>query len=103
MNAKLKFNFFDLKTSHVLNKNIPELNDHIMNVESTALDHASHFWATYLQKDCDKTLQLKVQAEVEKFLMVHLLHWLEIMSLMGRVNHAAQLLWSAANWTRVSI
>ena len=102
MNAKLKFNFFNLKTSYILNKNIPELNDHIIRVKSTALDHASYFWASYLKEHCDKTLQLEVQATVEKFLMVHLLHWLEIMSLMGTVNHAAQLLWSAANWSQVS-
>ena len=102
MNAKLKFNFFDLKTSYVLNKDIPELNDHMESVKSTALDHASYFWASYLQKGCDKILQLEVQAAVEKFLMVHLLHWLEIMSLMGTVNHAAQLLLSAAQWSKVS-
>ncbi|EDR13080.1 uncharacterized protein LACBIDRAFT_381489 [Laccaria bicolor S238N-H82] len=100
MNAKLKFNFFDLKTSYILNKDIPELNDHIESVKSTALDHATYFWASYLQKDCDKILQLAVQAAVEKFLMVHLLHWLEIMSLMGTVNHAAQLLLLAARWSK---
>jgi hypothetical protein len=103
MNAKLKFNFFDLKTSYILNKDIPELNDHIESVESTALDHASNFWASYLEKDGGKTLHLEVQAAVEKFLMVHLLHWLEIMSLMERVNHAAQLLILAANWSQVSV
>ena len=103
MNEKLKFNFFDLKTSYILNKDIPELNDHIESVKSTALDHASYFWASYLQKDCDEKLQLEVQTAVEIFLMVHLLHWLEIMSLMGTVNHAAQLLLSAANWSQVSI
>jgi len=102
MNAKLKFNFFDLKTSCVLNKDIPELNYHIKSVQSTALDHASYFWASYLQYDCDKRLQLEVQDEVEKFLMVHLLHWLEVMSLMGTVTHAARLLLSAANWSQVS-
>ena len=102
MNARLQFNFFDLKTSYILNKDIPELKDHIMSVESTALNHASYFWASYLQKDCDKILQLEVQAAVEEFLMVHLLHWLEIMSVMGTVNHAAQLLLSAANWSQVS-
>ena len=101
MNAKLKFNFFNLKTSYILNKNIPELNDHIHSVKSTALDHASYFWARYLQEDCDEILQLEVQAAVEKFLMVHLLHWLEIMSLMGGVDHAAQLLLLAANWSKV--
>ena len=46
MNEKLKFNFFDLKTSYSLNKDIPELNDHIKSVKCTALDHASYFWAT---------------------------------------------------------
>ena len=102
MNARLKFNFFGLKTSHVLNKAIPELNDHIKSVKSTALDHASYFWASYLQKDCDASLLLEVQATVETFLMVHLLHWLEIMSLMGTVNHAAQLLLLAARWSTVS-
>ena len=102
MNRKLKFNFFDLKTSHILNKDIPELDDHINSVKSTALNHASHFWASYLQKNCDKMLQLKIEAALEEFLMVHLLHWLEVMSLMGTVNHAAQLLLSAAGWSRVS-
>jgi hypothetical protein len=103
MNAKLKFNFFDLKTSHILNKDIPELNDHIKSVKSTALDHASYFWASYLQNNCNEGLQLEVLSAIEEFLMVHLLHWLEVMSLMGTVNHAAQLLLSAANWSRVSI
>ena len=103
MNAKLKFNFFDLKTSCVLNKDIPELNYHIKSVQSTALDHASYFWASYLQNDCDKILLLEVQDAVEKFLMVHLLHWLEVMSLMGTVDHAARLLLLAANWSQVSI
>ena len=102
MNVKLKFNFFDLKTSYISNKDIPELSDHIKTVKSTALNHASYFWASYLQKDCDKILQLEVQAAVEKFLMDHLLHWLEIMSLMGTVNHAAQLLILAENWSQVS-
>ena len=102
MNATLKFNFFDLKSSHILNKDIPELHDHITSVKSTALHHASHFWASYLQKDCARSLKLKVQAQMEKFLMVHLLHWFEIMSLMGTVCHAAQLLLLAASWTRVS-
>ena len=103
MNAKLKFNFFDLKTSYILNKDIPELSDHIKSVKCTALDHASYFWASYLQKDCHKILQLEVQAAVEEFLMVHLLHWLEIMSVMGTVNHAAQLLILTTNWSQVSI
>ena len=102
MNAKLKFNFFDLKTSHILNKDIPGMNDHIKTVRSTALDHASYFWASYLKNNCDKILELELQAAVESFLMVHLLHWLEIMSLMGTVNHAAQLLLSAAHWSKVS-
>ena len=121
MNVKLKFNFFDLKTSCVLNKDIPELNDHIMRVQSTPLDHASQFWASYLQNGHHKILQdaveelllevqdtvekllLEVQDAVEQFLMVHFLHWLEVMSVMGTVNHAARLLLSAANWSQVSI
>ena len=103
MNETLKFNFFDLKTSYILNKDIPELNVHIKSVKSTALHHASYFWASYLQRGGDKILQLEVQAAVESFLMVHLLHWLEIMSVMGTVNHAAQLLLSVVNWSQVSI
>ena len=101
INAKSKFNFFNLKTSYILNKNIPDLNDHIESMKSTALDHATYFWASYLKEDCDEIVQLDIQAAVEKFLMVHLLHWLEIMSLMGTVDHAGQLLLTAANWSKV--
>ena len=103
MSAKLKFNFFDLKTSDILNKDIPNLIDHIKNVKSTALDHASCFWAIYLQKYSDKTLEEEIMVQMENFLMKHLLHWLEIMSLMGTVNHAAQLLLLSENWCRVSV
>jgi hypothetical protein len=103
MDAKLKFNFFDLKTSHILNKDIPNLMDHIKNVKYTALDHATYFWAIYLQKSSDMTLAEEIMVQMEKFLMNHLLHWLEIMSLMGAVNHAAQLLLLAENWCKVSV
>ncbi|EDQ98896.1 uncharacterized protein LACBIDRAFT_398050 [Laccaria bicolor S238N-H82] len=100
MSAKLKFNFFDLKTSHILNKEIPELQDHIEKVKSTALDHARYFWAIYLQQCSDRALEEKIIVEMEKFLINHLLHWLEIMSLMGAVNHAAQLLLLAETWCK---
>ena len=102
MNRKLKFNVFDLKTSYILNKHMPELDDLIESVKSTALNHASYFWASYLETNCDKVLQLEIQAAVEEFLMDHLLHWLEVMSVMGTVNHAAQLLLLSASWSRVS-
>ncbi|EDR00238.1 uncharacterized protein LACBIDRAFT_314611 [Laccaria bicolor S238N-H82] len=102
MSAKLKFNFFDLETSHILNKDIPNLMVHIKNVKSTALDHASYFWAIYLQKCPDEeVLQEEIIGQMEDFLMNHLLHWLEIMSLMEAVNHAAHLLLLTENWCRV--
>ncbi|EDR00233.1 uncharacterized protein LACBIDRAFT_314575 [Laccaria bicolor S238N-H82] len=101
MNAELRFNFFDLQTSHILNKDIPELQDHVGNVKSTALNHASYFWAIYLQRYSDKTLEEEIMVQMEKFLMNHLLHWLEIMSIMGAINHAAQSLLLAENWCRV--
>ena len=103
MSAKLKFNFFGLRTSHILNQDIPELMDHISNVKCTALDHASYFWAIYLQNCPDEILQAEIMVEMEKFFMNHLLHWLEIMSLMGAVNHAARLLLLAENWCKVSV
>ncbi|EDR11711.1 uncharacterized protein LACBIDRAFT_383920 [Laccaria bicolor S238N-H82] len=98
MSAKLKFNFFDLKTSHILNKDVPNLMDHIRNVKSTALAHASYFWALYLQTYSDEVLQEEIIVQMEDFLMNHLLHWLEIMSLMEAVNHAAHLLLLTENW-----
>ena len=67
MNAKLKFNFFDLKTSHILNQDIPELHDHSETVKSTALDHASYFWASYLQDNYDEVLMLKYSPLLRSF------------------------------------
>jgi DNA polymerase III delta prime subunit len=103
MSAKLKFNFFDLKTSHIQNEDIPNLVGHIQDVKSTALYHASYFWATYLQGYSDKTLEEEIMVQMEQFLMNHLLHWLEIMSILGAVNQAAHLLLLAENWCRVSV
>ena len=103
MSAKLKFNFFNLKTSHVENREISNLTSHVENVKSTALDHASHFWAIYLQKYSDQTLEVNTMVQMENFLMNHFLHWLEVMSIMGSVNHAAQILLLAKNWSRAAV
>ena len=74
MSAKLKFNFFHLKTLHIPNKDIPNLMDHIKNVKSTATNHASYFWAIYLQEYPDEALQEEIMVQMETFLMNHLLH-----------------------------
>jgi hypothetical protein len=103
MSAKLKFNIFYLTTSHALNKDITNVIDHIKNMKYTASDHATHFWAIYLQRHSDKTLEEEIMIQMEKFLMNNLLHWLEIMSIMNAVNHAAQLLLLAENWCSVSV
>ena len=48
--------------------------DHIKNVKSTAMDHASYFWAIYLQEYPDEALQEEIMVQMETFLMNHLLH-----------------------------
>ena len=102
MNARLKFNMFDVKTSHCFNKDIPHHDEICLSIP-TPLIHSSYHWAEYLEGLVAKpSHDLTKLTELECFLHEHMLHWFEVLSLKGAVRLAPRLLILASKYIRVS-
>jgi len=103
MNGRLKFNMFNVKTSHCFNKGIPDY-DKICFSIPTSLMHSSYYWAEYLEGLLAKpSHNITESTELECFLHEHVLHWFELLSLTGAVHLAPRLLILASKYIRVSV
>jgi hypothetical protein len=105
MKDGLKFNICDLETSHVLNKNLPErISKQIETAIPPPLSYSCRFWAVHLQ---DTTIYEDgsdpLIEEVEDFLHVRLLYWLEIMSLIEEVSGANTALLTVVSCVQVRL
>jgi hypothetical protein len=90
MKDGLKFNICDLETSYVLNKNLPErISKQIETTIPPPLSYSCRFWTVHVQ---DTTIYEDGSdafiTEVEDFVRVRLLYWLEVMSLIEEVSGA---------------
>jgi hypothetical protein len=104
MNDGLRFNILGLATSHHFNAEIPDLESRINATISTSLIHSSCFWAEYLQDCVEKGVHDRdVLRELKVFLYEHLLHWLEVLSLIQHVPLATRSLLLARRWIAVSV
>ena len=102
MNARLKFNMFDVKTSHRFNEDIPDYDDICLSIP-TSLIYSSFYWAEYLEGLLAKPSHgLTELTELECFLHEHMLHWFELLSLKKAVRLAPGLLMLASKYIRVS-
>jgi hypothetical protein len=102
MKAGLKFNICDLETSHLLNESVHDIPQRIATKISGPLLYSCQFWADHL---VDTTISLgdhdTFLEQVRDFFHVHLLFWLEVMSLTKKVPLANIALLSAARWLQV--
>ena len=100
MNSKsgLRFNIADLETSHCRNADVPDLATRIEKTIPAHLSYACRFWADHLGATAYDTDVLK---EVKEFLHYRLLYWLEVLSLINKVNMASGMLLSVLRWNQV--
>jgi hypothetical protein len=104
MNKELRFNILGLSTSHCFNGDIPDRESRINRAISTSLIHSSCYWAEYLGDRAGNGVHdHAVLGELKEFLYEHLLHWLEVLSLIQGVSSATQLLLRAGGWIVVSV
>lgn len=72
---------------------------HITGGIPADLRYACQFWAEHLQRfHGNRNEPLKL---VEEFLFEHLLHWLEVLSLLGVFDRAVTLLGKVLDWIKV--
>jgi len=86
MKKELKFNICELETSSVENARIPNLDKRIQQMISDSLQYSCMHWASHL---CAGLEEVTVEVSGllgELFEGERLLHWVEVLSLMGQVR-----------------
>ena len=99
--AGLRFNICNMKTSHVFNDQILDLATHIKTTIPSHLLYACCFWAQHLQDIPKQYPDHLFTASVHKFAHTHLLHWLEVLSVINEVPVASRALNTAYHWFQV--
>ncbi|KAJ7135648.1 hypothetical protein C8R44DRAFT_976510 [Mycena epipterygia] len=89
LKKQLRFNICGLEDSHVLDADVPNLNEQVTENISPLLSHSSRFWASRLQKD---GFDSDILVEVKDFFYNRLLYWLEVLSLLKQVKIASEVL-----------
>ncbi|KAJ7210182.1 WD40-repeat-containing domain protein [Mycena pura] len=85
---QLHFNICGLQDSHLLNSEVPALPT-VLGALSPELCYASQYWGDhYHDAEASETLA----SHVQQLLEVNFLHWLEVISLLGKVQTANKVL-----------
>jgi hypothetical protein len=89
MDHNLKFNICDLDNTEQ-HKDRDQLDDRVRDSISPHLAYACAYWASHLVGglDSDVGLNSEVNEFLEQFATRHLLHWLEVLSIIGRADIA---------------
>ena len=97
MRQKLKFNICELESSYLRNDEVKDLAHRINTRIGDSLLYACRFWAAHLQdvmaNEYDRNA---LTGELQDFLYIRLLFWLEVMSLADEVIVANVLLLTVA-------
>ncbi|EJD05297.1 WD40 repeat-like protein [Fomitiporia mediterranea MF3/22] len=95
MRGILQFNICSIASSYIPNEQIPDLPDRIKASIPSHLEYTCLFWSQHLLETPFSHVLLD---ELSEFLDEHLLYWLEVMSLLEKVNIAGPALLHAMNW-----
>ncbi|KIM32666.1 hypothetical protein M408DRAFT_184821 [Serendipita vermifera MAFF 305830] len=95
MKNVLRFNICDLETSYFRNSDIPNIAARVEEHIPPGLSYSCLFWASHLK---DTPFGLGELRYLEDFMNKQFLHWLEVLSLMKRVNAASSMLWTLIDW-----
>jgi hypothetical protein len=98
MKSGLRFNIAGLETSHCQNADVPDLATRIKKTILPHLSYGCRFWADHLGATAYDT---DILNEVKDFLHYRLLYWLEVLSLIKKVNMASRMLLSVLRWNQV--
>ena len=98
----LRFNICNLDTSYIFNDQIVDLETYIKAAIPSHLVYACCFWAEHIQDIPEHSLDLEMLDKVHTFAYHHLLHWLEVLSLINEFSIASRALNAACQCFWVS-
>lgn len=100
MNSGLHFNICDLRTSHLFNKDVMDLNICVQSHIPRSLAYACRFWIEHLDKT--PTGDDEIIALLREFFEHQFLYWLEVLSLLEQIPTATMAFVSVKSYVKVS-
>ena len=99
MSELLRRDICDINDPTKLNSDVSDLDDRLHKHVPEHLRYACQFWSLHL---ADVPVGDKeIHDKAAEFLFVHFLHWLEVMSLLDKVESAFNMLQNAKHWFEV--
>jgi hypothetical protein len=101
LNEHLRQDICDIRNPGVANAEVPDLSARIARCVPEALRYACVSWPVHLV--ASDTESETVSAALLDFCTNHLLHWLEVLSLLGELSSACEHLPRIMQWFQVSL
>lgn len=103
MQDNLKRDICDIRNMSLLNDEVKDLGVRITACIPAHLQYACRHWATHLSESRTRADSMgnDVSLLLTQFASLHLLHWLEVLSLIGRLAEALPALRHAQHWASV--
>jgi hypothetical protein len=98
MRRDLRFNICDLKSSYLLNSDVPELDSRIKRFIPPALSYSCRFWASHL---AETAFDIEILESLQYFMSRQFLFWLEVLSFLKQMNLGSGMLRLLTEWIRV--
>jgi hypothetical protein len=104
MQDHLKKDICDIQDMWKLNEEVQDLDERINRFIPANLQYACRHWATHLSESLSTASSVDdaVFDALMMFASLHLLHWLEVLSLIGCLGEAMPALRYAQHWASVS-
>jgi hypothetical protein len=100
MKHGLQFNICGLESSYHMNEDVSDMEMRVKDNISPHLSYSCWHWADHLGASA---YEKGVVVQAREFMEVQFLFWLEVMSVMGRMDLALRSMSSVMNWMKVRI
>jgi NACHT domain len=102
MKENLRFNICRLESSYLRNSEVSDLAERIATFIPSPLSYSCRFWVAHLSDAIIYVNEKDIMKEINEFLHVNFLHWLEIISLIREVSQLKATLTALTSLIEVS-
>jgi hypothetical protein len=102
MNELLSHNICHIEDMSLLNSELPELPSRVEQYVPETLQYACRYWVEHLLNISPEHAAKGTMVPLRDFFFKHLLHWIELSSLLGQLDTALASLKSLEEWLKVS-
>jgi hypothetical protein len=102
MNSQLRYNICAIENPGTANSHVRDLATRLRVNIPEAVQYACRYWATHLAS-AGYEVSGDLLGEVDAFCNHHLLHWLEVLSLLGELSSAVGILSNAIAWCNTHV